>query len=141
VVIQHVLTIGGKAAGAPGGHENVRAVKECKVRLDAIRHGDESKDNSADTQVDEGNAPDEDRDVPDVGLELLFLAFADHDLERTTRGTDQERQSQHDDPLTADVCQEMAPHVQSLGNMIQVLQQKHACRRVPAHCIETCIEE
>ena len=116
-------------------------MKECKIWLDAIRHGNESKDNSAHAQIDEGNAPDEDRDVPDVRLELLFLAFADHDLERTTRGTDQERQSQHDDPLTADIRQKMAPHVQSLGDVIQILQEKQTCRRVPAHRIETCIEE
>ena len=94
----------------------------------------------ADDEPRERDEPDGTRRLHDVGQEALVFAFAHVDLVGTCGSLEEERERDDDDALPAGVREQVAPHVEAVAHVVEVLEQVQAGRRVAAHHVEHRVE-
>ena len=140
VVIDDVLALRGEAPGRPSRHEDPEPVEEGTPRRQADEHPAEPEDDRADDQVDDAHEPDGLGRADHVGEEAFVLALAHIHFISSRHAADEEAQGEDDDALAPQPGEEMTPHIEAVGRVIQVEDQGQAGRGHAAHHVEHAVE-
>ncbi len=105
-----------------------------------LEQGDPDEE-APDHQVGEADHPDGPRRAQHVGQELLLLALADVDLEGARRAREEEGEGDDDDALAAGVGEQVPPHVEAVGDVVQVLHEEEPGGGIAAHQVEAGVQK
>ena len=140
MIIKAIVGLGGKAPRGPGTHEDPDGVKESPDGCHAEIHPGNPEKEGSHHEIGEGYQPDGPGGLNHIRQQLLILSLSDVDLVRPSRPLEEKREGYDDNPLTAGEGEHVAPHIEAMAHMIQVLQQVETGCRVTAHHIEHGIE-